>query len=111
MRLTAPNIHFPVFAQLGDGASDKYPRAFISNSNGTIIAQVDLTAIVGNPGAYLGTYLFTALGDYSIRFAVYTDLAHTIIDPTYSLTDEIVRVTNLESNLDAITKAMPVAEF
>jgi len=116
MRIVRLGETVPIFLQLSDEATNQYPRANFVDKNGNIVSTKDLTAISGVAGKYKVDHVFQAVGDYSIKYAVYSDAGHTTLNNKYQLGDENVRVTNLEDNVEEILNLNrdykpPVADF
>jgi len=114
MRFVKLSESVTLFLQLSDEDTGQYPQATIINSNGNIIITKDLTPITGVDGKYSTNYVFQVLGDYSIKYAVYSDAGHTILNNKYQLGDETIRVTALEDNVETILNRdfkPPVADF
>lgn len=90
---------WPLELQLGDGSAIKFPVANVYAAiSGVPIATVNLTHLAG--GMYGGTYTFAAAGEFFVQYVVYTDVAHTILDPTYDIVLE--DVLSQSNDLDSI---------
>lgn len=114
MRLSKPNEVFTIYLQLDKDDISQFPTAIILNSSDTIIATVNLTASATVTGKYLGTYTFTTVGDYSVKFVIYSDSGRTTINTRYKRSDLTVRVSDLEKNVENIKNGKfgsPVANF
>lgn len=77
----------PVVAQLGDGSTDKYVRAWVRNAAGTILGTLDLTA--GDRGLYRDDSLVMPETDFvTVQFRVYSDSDYSV--PTDDLIESQV---------------------
>lgn len=114
MRFCKLSEQVTLFLQLFDEDITQYPQATIINSNGSVTATKNLTAVAGVAGKYSITHVFNVIGDYSIKYAVYSDAGHTTLNNKYQIADEVFRVTALESNIETILNRdykPPVASF
>lgn len=83
----------PITMILEDGVQNQYPQAEIYAAGGTVpLATVDLSHKA--KGRYEGSWTPTAPGTYSVHFFVYSDLAHTIENITYTREVEQIFATN-----------------
>ena len=113
-RTTKPNINTTIFAQLDREDADQFPRAIIVTQAGGVAGTIDLTPVVGVEGKYRAVFTFVALGDYSIKFIVHKDAAHTIENKRYKLGDQDIRVSDLEDNVESLLSGEfgePIAVF
>lgn len=113
MRLTRPNEVFTDYLQLDKDDISQFPTAIILDSSDSIIATINMIPSTVT-GKYLGTFTFTNVGDYSIKYVIYSDSSRTIINPRYKRGDLTVRVSNLEGNVEKIIGGnfgSPVANF
>lgn len=114
MRLAKLNESVPLFLQLDKNDNSQYPSAIIMNAAGTVVGTVNLNVVGSVDGKYLGTFTFTSLGDYSIKYVVYSDVGRTIVNNAYRFADETIHVSDLEQNVeDLLTGNIgnPVAVF
>lgn len=94
----------PLALQLGNAGTGLFPRAIVLDDVGSAIpiATLDLTEVdsVGLPGYYFVAWDTTGetLGNYTIRYAVFTDAGYTILSSIHDLAAESVLVT-----LDPVT--------
>ena len=84
------NEAYPLPAQYGDGSTSVYPRAFIYDSTGALLATSDLASISG--GLYGSTVFFSSEGYFSVVYITYSDAAHTQVDTSYDREAEQVEV-------------------
>lgn len=123
MRFAKPNETVPLFVQLDAGGTGLYPQARVINALGQVVQTVNLIDTVGNPGHYRGNAIFTATGDYSVRYTVYADAARTTEATNYNLSEEPIRITLMEETAQQVNNIgnvvgqlresfqSPVAEF
>ena len=80
---------------LVDGDTSRFPQAEIYDDTGAAIgaSPVDLSSVSG--GLYQGTFVAPAVGNYSIIYITYGDVAHTIVVAGIERVSEHMRVTNL----------------
>jgi hypothetical protein len=83
---------------LSDGATGKYPQAKIFLDD-EIIPVTTLNLVDLGDGRYAVDYTFSTIGQYFVKYTVYTDSGHTSLDTTYSieLEDILVESNNLDS--------------
>lgn len=93
------NATYPLRAQLEDGNSAQFPRAAIYDASATLIGGADLSSV--NNGLYAGTYTFNATGFYTVVYTIYSDAGHTIINPAYSRTEELVECVDTTSTVSS----------
>lgn len=107
MLLVKPDEIFPVSIQLAADDSAQYPRAYVLDpDDGSVIKTIDLDYVTSVPGRYQGATFLADVGTYPIQIRVYSDSGHSVLNPGYTLADDLVRVSLLETIVNA-----PVAEF
>jgi hypothetical protein len=79
---------------LVDGDTSRFPQAEIYDDSGVAIgaSPVDLSSVSG--GLYQGTFVAPVVGNYSIVYITYSDVAHTIVVGNIERVAEHLRVTN-----------------
>ncbi len=106
-------MNVTLFLQLDRNDNAQFPQAVLLNSAGTIVGTVNMS-ISSVDGKYTGIYTFTETGDYSVKYVVFSDAARTTINNTYRFSDETIRVSDLEQNIEDILTGnvgQPVAVF
>lgn len=104
----------PIFLQLDDEDSAQFPQAVVMDQNGSVVAIKNLIAVPSVSGKYLAKHTFNTIGDYSIKFIVYSDVQYLTVSTIYSIGDETIRVSLLENNVETILNRdykPPVADF
>lgn len=81
----------------GDQESGLFPQTKVYNSSDTVVATVNLTAVVGSPGLYSGSWTPTLEGEYLERTIFYADSGHTTVQEAYGFTNSKVTVKTLVS--------------
>jgi len=104
---------FPIYLQLDQDDSAQFPQAVIIDEDGVITSTLNLDPVPGVDGKYLKEHSFLTVGDFSIKFIIYSDSARTKINPKYRRGDLTVRVTNLEENVETLLdrSIRPIAVF
>jgi hypothetical protein len=95
---TVVGVAWPIELGLGDGSNAKFPQAQVFASGSAIpLVTLDLTPI-GN-GMYTSNYTFLAAGSYFIRYPVWADAGHTVMDTSYDivLEEAYAQVNDLDS--------------
>lgn len=87
MSLLAVGDTIPVSLQLEDGATDKFPRAFIYKPDGTLFGTLDL-AHVANGGYEDDSQVFPGLAFLRAVYVVYTDAGHSIESAAHMRAEE-----------------------
>jgi hypothetical protein len=81
----------PIDLQLDDGATDRYPRAYVFTDAGVSLGTVDL--IHQDKGDYTGFFTFSSAGYFLVHFVTYLDAARTIEDVDYTRDTDLYRAT------------------
>jgi hypothetical protein len=92
---------------LSDGLTGKYPQAKVFLEDDVIpIVTLNLSDL--GDGRYAVDYSFTAIGQYFVKYMIYTDSGHTIVDSTYTieLEEVLVEANNLDSLPTSFLSAM-----
>ena len=88
------DVPLQLSAVLGDGKNNQYLVAYISDSAGTAITNVNLSP--AGRGKYVGVWTPTLVGYISVLYIPYIDVARTIINTDYDTGEDTFFITNRE---------------
>ena len=79
----------PLFIQLDDGETGKFPDAEIRDeATGALITNVTLAHI--DNGLYMATYTVPSADKFLVRYTVYEELAHTTVSPDFTRETDLI---------------------
>lgn len=85
-----PGIQTVLRLTLADGATGKFPRAFVYDPSGSLDDTVDLSHVANGMYENNWTPPLDVVGQYTAVFIVYSDSGHTIIDVSYNQSQESI---------------------
>ena len=99
MLLAQPNVAIRLLTVTSDGNSSLFCRATVYDSSGVSLGNVSLPS--AGSGMYAAQYTFTASGQYSVLYKMYTDAGFTT-PAQYDQAADQVDVSDFKSGINRI---------
>lgn len=114
MILIKSGAETPIYLQLDKDDTEQYPNAYIYDYQGAEIAIVELDRMPDSDTTYFGYLTIITEGFYQAKFIVYSDSGRTVENENYKLSEETIKVSELEQNVEDIKNGKfgkPYADF
>lgn len=94
MILAEPSESIPLTLTLETPEAGFFPRAQVLTEAGAALGSpVDLSAVAGQDGTYLGSYTVPATaGQFPVRYTVYEDAGHTTLSTKHGAAQDVIVV-------------------